>query len=654
MPADAQFSTLAALPCQIFVCATTAVFTVEFLTSSFEGFEYQGQFGMIQENSAILFDINRVVPVSIYMFIPVAILGAIGGLFGALFNTIVLQTTAFRGKYIKPYRNLFLLEPVAIALVYMSAMIIIPVSFMCVRADCDGDSSSPGCERVGLSNVDDTVAYGCPAGSYNQAASLFVPSGEHMVKQLFARGFHYQFDYLPLIAMLAVYLPVSAYANGIACSTGIVIPCLMNGALIGRIFGLLMTDLLGVHNGNPDMAWVDPGAFALIGAAGFFAGVARITMALTVIMTEISNDTHFILPIMTAIMMGKWVGDATGSHPIYHALMAKKNLPYLPTIPHTHMPLACFSAGQVACAKVVCVPLKVSVPQLARLLLDHKHNAFPVTVEGPSGDGMAGQFVGLVLREHLVALAKSPNLWIEEAGAQGTVAIDLPAAAGLPPAEVGRAKAIFATSIKGHSAFSQAIDVETFKRVIVDLITASNAEAVAKGRKPSELPSATDLEAAFVFADADGSGGVDEEEFIELYAQVLAGKVKGLNLSTDFLSEMELKAFDYPEELSSAALDLELSALTTQAKARFSVDLRFYVDTSAVSVCEAFALDHAFNLFRSMGLRHMVVVDAFNTVTGIITRHNLMEANLNATCTHENMKSPEELLTHFIGDTVAS
>ena len=47
--------------------------------------------------------------------------------------------------------------------------------------------------------------------------------------------------------MLAVYLPVSAYSNGIACSTGIVIPCLMNGALIGRLFGLLMTDLLGVH-----------------------------------------------------------------------------------------------------------------------------------------------------------------------------------------------------------------------------------------------------------------------------------------------------------------------------------------------------------------------------------------------------------------------
>lgn len=47
------------------------------------------------------------------------------------------------------------------------------------------------------------------------------------------------------------------------------IPCLLNGALIGRLFGLLLTDLVGRHEpDDPAWAWVDPGAFALLGAAG--------------------------------------------------------------------------------------------------------------------------------------------------------------------------------------------------------------------------------------------------------------------------------------------------------------------------------------------------------------------------------------------------
>lgn len=72
--------------------------------------------------------------------------------------------------------------------------------------------------------------------------------------------------------MLFAYFPIAAYANGMASSTGIIIPCLMCGALIGRIFGLYVTDLLGVQTSAEGM-WVDPAAFALIGATALTAGV---------------------------------------------------------------------------------------------------------------------------------------------------------------------------------------------------------------------------------------------------------------------------------------------------------------------------------------------------------------------------------------------
>jgi H+/Cl- antiporter ClcA len=58
----------------------------------------RGQFGVIQESSAVIFDVNYSVAVNIKMFIPVVICGIVAGGLGALFNTICLAATTFRGK----------------------------------------------------------------------------------------------------------------------------------------------------------------------------------------------------------------------------------------------------------------------------------------------------------------------------------------------------------------------------------------------------------------------------------------------------------------------------------------------------------------------------------------------------------------------------
>ena len=47
-----------------------------------------------------------------------------------------------------------------------------------------------------------------------------------------------------------------------------------------------MVDIFGVHT-EGEWAWMNPGAFALIGAASFFGGMPGITMSLAAIMVRL-------------------------------------------------------------------------------------------------------------------------------------------------------------------------------------------------------------------------------------------------------------------------------------------------------------------------------------------------------------------------------
>ena len=53
-----------------------------------------------------------------------------------------------------------------------------------------------------------------------------------------------------------------------------------------------------------------------------------------------------------------------------------------------------------------------------------------------------------------------------------------------------------------------------------------------------------------------------------------------------------------------------------------------YVNQSTYSVGDKLSLYRAYVIFRSLGLRHMVVVDEANSVFGIITRKDLMSHSI--------------------------
>ena len=56
------------------------------------------------------------------------------------------------------------------------------------------------------------------------------------------------------------------------------------------------------------------------------------------------------------------------------------------------------------------------------------------------------------------------------------------------------------------------------------------------------------------------------------------------------------------------------------------VDLAPYMDEHPLSVHSSYPLAKVHTLFRSLGLRHLVIVNSDNTVYGIVTRKELCSA----------------------------
>eukprot|EP00026_Physarum_polycephalum_P001806 Phypoly_transcript_01809.p1 GENE.Phypoly_transcript_01809~~Phypoly_transcript_01809.p1 ORF type:complete len:747 (+),score=78.68 Phypoly_transcript_01809:857-3097(+) len=80
---------------------------------------------------------------------------------------------------------------------------------------------------------------------------------------------------------------------------------------------------------------------------------------------------------------------------------------------------------------------------------------------------------------------------------------------------------------------------------------------------------------------------------------------------TESLARLDFTVADVEKELSPRDLELH-------------VDLSPYINVSATVVHETCSYTEAYRLFRTMGLRHLVVINVYNQVVGIITRKDLL------------------------------
>ncbi|WFD29995.1 glycerol ethanol, ferric requiring protein [Malassezia sp. CBS 17886] len=139
-----------------------------------------------------------------------------------------------------------------------------------------------------------------------------------------------------LLVATALRFVLVTLSYGCKVPAGIFVPSMAIGATFGRMVGILVKALQTAHPtwnmfascpvGEP---CITPGTYAVLGAAAALAGVTRITVAIVVIMFELTGALTYILPIMLVVGIAKLVADLHGKGGVSERLIRFNGFPYL-------------------------------------------------------------------------------------------------------------------------------------------------------------------------------------------------------------------------------------------------------------------------------------------------------------------------------------
>ena len=197
-------------------------------------------------------------------------MGGFGGLIGALFNSLNIHLTKFRNAYVRK-KSMLLIECILVACT--TSVVGFLLSFYL----------SSDCQPIGRDTISKfPVKLFCDDGQYNAMMGLFFQTPERSVRSLFHDPIG-SFNPLTLGVFCLAYFILAVWTYGLAIPSGLFIPSLLIGSAWGRLVGI------GVSHLFPEYS-LDPGKYALIGAAATLGGILRMTLSLTVIITEATGD----------------------------------------------------------------------------------------------------------------------------------------------------------------------------------------------------------------------------------------------------------------------------------------------------------------------------------------------------------------------------
>ncbi|KAI9733735.1 MAG: hypothetical protein M1818_007149 [Claussenomyces sp. TS43310] len=278
-----------------FFCCITAALTLKFLNP----------YGT---NKIVMFEVRYLTDWELFEMVPFILLGILGGAAGALF----IKASRFWARtfrHIPAVKKWPLVEVMVVALItaligYWNTFTSSAVAKLLLNLARPCDDHWPGEMDLCPTNAEDIM------GVVRELTAGFVIKG-----------------FLTIITF------------GIKVPAGIYVPSMVVGGLLGRIVGHLVQwmvlrypnaaifeDCASHASGS---SCITPGVYALIAAGATMCGVTRLSVALAVILFELTGSLDYVLPFSLSILVAKWTADAIEPLSIYDLLTSMNSYPFL-------------------------------------------------------------------------------------------------------------------------------------------------------------------------------------------------------------------------------------------------------------------------------------------------------------------------------------
>ncbi|XP_021378244.1 H(+)/Cl(-) exchange transporter 3-like isoform X7 [Mizuhopecten yessoensis] len=348
----------------------------------------------------VMFYVEYNEPWYLQELIPFIFLGALGGVFGSFFIKMNIRWCKFRkssilGKY--P-----IVEVLGVA--FITALLSYPNEYTRKNSS---ELIRQLFSRCGPEDNTELCDYRRNYSSSNAASPTFYSSSTEAGDGVFKA--------LWMLSIALIFKGIiTIFTFGIKIPAGLFIPSMAVGAIVGRIVGIGVEQLVVRYHNNPffhnmcvsdNFCTITPGLYAMVGAAAVLGGVTRMTVSLVVIMFELTGGLQYIVPLMAAVLTSKWVGDSLGREGIYDAHIHLNGYPYLDSKEEfTHTTIAADvmrprpkssegDSGRNDPPLCVITQDTMTLEELESTLKTSDHNGFPVVVSRESQ-----YLVGFVLR----------------------------------------------------------------------------------------------------------------------------------------------------------------------------------------------------------------------------------------------------------------